>query len=85
MLARAAALLVLPFSAHAQIVNGDFSNDLNGWTVLEYGALGTLGTVVVPPADQRALITENDSFLILLEQTFVVPQYAQSLLSLIHI
>ena len=52
--------------------NPDFSDGLAGWTVGESGGGGTPGTVAV--IEGKAQLLEGDSFLVMLQQTFTVPQ-----------
>lgn len=52
-------------------LNGDFAVDLSGWIATELGGSITPGTVA--PVAGRAEFLEGDSFLITLEQTFVMP------------
>jgi hypothetical protein len=54
------------------IVNGDFSDGLNGWSVTESGGSATPGSVSA--AGGQAQLVEGDSFLVTLSQSFVVPQ-----------
>jgi len=53
------------------IVNGSFSNGLTGWTASQAGGASAPGNVM--PVAGRAQILEGDSFLVTLEQTFLVP------------
>jgi len=59
------------------IVNGDFSDGLTGWTVSESGGGASPGTVTVE--SEQALLMEGDSFLVTLQQTFLVPDGAELL------
>jgi hypothetical protein len=72
------AALWLSAEAQAQgIVNGDFGDGLNGWTVTESGGSADPGSVAV--VDSQAELREGDSFLVTLSQTFLVPEDAAKL------
>jgi hypothetical protein len=58
----------LPAIVAAEIVNGDFSDGLNGWTAT-ISPSGSSGSIIVDD-DEQALITEGNSFLVTLQQTF---------------
>jgi hypothetical protein len=51
--------------------NGTFDTDLSGWAPSEAGGAATPGSIVAEGG--RAVFREGDSFLITLEQTFVMP------------
>ncbi len=70
--------LCLPAAAWAQVVNGDFSAGLTGWTVSVHGAGSPSGAVVADGGAAR--MTEGASFLVLLEQEVTVPPGAAALL-----
>ncbi len=59
------------------LVNGDFSDGLADWTVEESGGGDAPGQVYVD--NEQAVILEGDSFLVTLQQTFVVPANALTL------
>jgi len=59
------------------IVNGSFSDGLNGWTVSEIGGFVSPGSVTVEAG--LAVIREGDSFIVTLQQAFVVPENATQL------
>lgn len=59
------------------LVNGDFSSGLAGWTAGESGGGASPGSVIL--AGGQALLREGDSFLVTLEQTFVIPAGTQAL------
>lgn len=63
--------------AGVAIVNGNFSNDLEGWTVSESGGQIIAGTVHATSG--RAVLSEGDSFLVTLWQTFFLPEFASKL------
>jgi hypothetical protein len=58
-------------SGFGPLVNGDFSAGLSGWTATQSGGSSSPGTVT--PISGTARLTEGDSFLVTLEQTFVIP------------
>jgi hypothetical protein len=53
------------------IENGDFSNGLTGWTATQSGGGATPGQVLSDAG--QALFLEGDSFLVTLQQSFVMP------------
>lgn len=59
------------------IVNGRFSDGLTGWTVSESGGGANPGQVL--PDNDEALMLEGDSFLVTLQQTFLIPDGAELL------
>jgi len=59
------------------LVNGDFSNGLTGWAWSQSGGSSAPGLVSVD--SDQAVITEGDSFLVTLQQAFLIPPGAQSL------
>ncbi len=61
----------------APLVNGDFSQSLTGWSARAMGGRGIAGSVTA--SDGAARLQENDSFLVSLRQTFVVPPSPQVL------
>jgi hypothetical protein len=64
-------------TAAGQIINGSFSDGLNGWSVMESGGSTMPGEVVV--IDGKAVMRENDSFLTSLWQDFSLPSGASTL------
>lgn len=59
------------------IVNGDFSDGLNGWTVSVAGSGGVPGSI--SELSEQAQFLEGDSFLVELSQSFVMPGTALTL------
>ena len=66
--------MALPGAASGQspLSNGDFADGLEGWTVGEHGGGPSPGGVQVEGAFAR--LTEGDSFLVGLSQSFLVPE-----------
>jgi hypothetical protein len=57
-------------SSQGGLLNGDFSDNLNGWTADESGGTAWPGSVTVDAGS--ALLQEGDSFLVTLQQSFTV-------------
>jgi len=58
--------------------NGDFSQGLAGWLAGESGGGQAPGSVTLAPGGDGVVLAEGDSFLVTLEQTFVVPAGLQA-------
>ncbi|MCP4502188.1 MAG: hypothetical protein GY822_19700 [Deltaproteobacteria bacterium] len=74
LLSTALVLLTAPAS-RAQLLNGDFSDGLNGWNLSVEGGDGPAGEVSV--IDEGAQFKESSSFLVSLQQSFTVPPRAK--------
>jgi len=59
------------------LVNGDFSYGLNGWSWSQSGGSSSPGQVVAESG--HAAISEGDSFLVTLQQSFFLPGYGATL------